>query len=223
MSQGRLKVGSIIVAGVAGVIAAGCSGPAKDVRVEYPSAYQHEPGGEIRTEGSLWSDGSSSSLFFQDAKASHIGDTVTVKIVENAKGTKDAKTKTGRSSKIDAKVGTGLTASIPALSGEFSNEADGSGTTSRSGELTADLTAVVTVVFPNGNMVIEGRREVYINNEKEYISLSGIIRPADIGAKNTVLSTVIADARIEYSGKGNLSDKQGPGWLVRVIDWIWPF
>ncbi len=206
-----------------GVALSGCGGPAKEMKIEYPPAYHYQQGGDIRTEGSLWTENQSLSLFFADTKASRVGDTVTVRIVENAKGAKDAKTKTGRSSKLDAKAGTGFAKSLAGFSGEVSNEADGAGSTSRSGALTADLTAVVTSVFPNGNMAIEGRREVVINNEKEFISVSGIIRPSDIGAKNTVLSNVISDAKIEYAGLGNLSDKQGPGWLVRIFDWVWPF
>ncbi len=218
----RMKRDILILMG--GVALFGCGGPAKEMKVEYPPAYHYQPGGDIRTEGSLWTESQSLSLFFADTKAKHVGDTVTVRIVENAKGTKDAKTKTGRSSKLDVKTGTGFTKKVfDGFSGETSNESDGSGSTSRSGALTADLTAVVVSVFPNGNMVIEGRREVVINNEKEFISVSGVIRPSDIGAKNTVLSSVISDAKIEYTGLGNLSDKQGPGWFVRIFDWVWPF
>lgn len=219
MKKQRIGAGVVV-----GVLLSACSAaPIKVEKVDYHPAYQYEPGGEIRTEGSLWSDYQSTALFFQDTKASRVGDTVTVKIIESAKASKDAKTKTGRSSKLEAKASTGVIASLPALGAEFANSADGSGSTSRSGDFTADLTAVVTAVFPNGNMAIEGQREVSINNEKEYISLSGVIRPVDIKSKNTVLSSAIADARIEYSGRGNLSDKQRSGWLIRIIDFVWPF
>ncbi|MFQ5596605.1 MAG: flagellar basal body L-ring protein FlgH [Nitrospiria bacterium] len=178
--------------------------------------------------GSLWKADQSRNFFFQDAKAGFVGDIVTVRIVENAKGSKDAKTKTARSSSLSASTpsffGTPANTLANLEAGtEFSNAFDGDGSTSRSGSLTADVTAVVSAVYPNGNMQIKGEREVSINNEKEYLSVSGVIRPEDIGPGNTVLSTVIADAKIEYSGSGAIDDKQRPGWLMRIIDFIWPF
>jgi flagellar L-ring protein precursor FlgH len=78
-------------------------------------------------------------------------------------------------------------------------------------------------VFPNGNLYIEGKKDVIINNERQYIMISGIIRPEDIAPGNSITSDLIANARIEYSGKGVLADKQRPGWLGRVIDIAWPF
>ncbi len=178
--------------------------------------------------GSLWNDAQSRSYFFQDAKASHVGDIVTVRVVENASGSKVAGTSTDRTSSLGASAASlfgvpGNTLSNLGASGSFSNSFEGDGSTSRSGSLTADVTAIVTAVYPNGNMMIEGEREVLINNEKEYLAVSGVIRPEDVQQGNTVISTVIADAKIEYSGSGVVSDKQRPGWLVRILDFIWPF
>ncbi|MFQ5588123.1 MAG: flagellar basal body L-ring protein FlgH [Nitrospiria bacterium] len=178
--------------------------------------------------GSLWHDDQSRSYFFQDAKASHVGDIVTVRVVEKAKGTKEAGTSTARTSNLSASATPffGLpanTLSNLGASGDFSNSFEGDGSTSRSGSLTADVTAIVTAVYPNGNMMIEGEREVLINNEKEFLSVSGVIRPEDVQQGNTILSTVIADARIEYTGTGVVSDKQRPGWFARILDFIWPF
>ncbi len=182
----------------------------------------------VRNTGSLWHGDQSRSYFFQDAKAGFVGDIVTVKIVENAQGSKDATTKTGRSSTFSTATSAFFGTSANTLPGlgagtTFSNEFDGDGATSRSGSLTAEVTAIVTLVYANGNMAIKGRREVLINQEKEYISVKGIIRPEDVGPGNIVLSTVIADAKIEYSGLGAISDKQKPGWLMRAIDMVWPF
>lgn len=204
----------------------GCSSANQVKPSEISPAYS-QPAELHQTEGSLWTD-QSRIYFFQDTKASHVGDIVTVHIVENAKGTKDAATKSGRTSTLAASTSAllGLPSSrVQRLQADanFADTFDGSGSTSRSGALTADLTAVVTTVFPNGNMAIEGKREVLINSEKELITLSGIIRPEDIGAKNTILSTFVSEAKIEYSGSGVLNDKQRPGWLMRILDWIWPF
>jgi flagellar L-ring protein precursor FlgH len=207
----------------------GCAAVAKEMKPEeavHPAYLQ--PAELHRSEGSLWTADQSRTFFFQDTKASHVGDIVTVRIVENAKGSKDAQTKSGRSSTLGASTSAFLgipTSTTQKLQADatFSDDFDGSGSTRRSGALTADITAVVTAVFPNGNLAIEGKREVLINSEKELISLAGVIRPEDIGPRNTILSTYIADAKIEYTGRGVLNDKQRPGWLIRILDWIWPF
>jgi flagellar L-ring protein precursor FlgH len=228
MKQGCQRILKVAVAIWIILPFSGCSTASKEVKPDLEAPPYRRLSEGTRTEGSLWTGEQSRSLFFQDTKASHLGDIVTVHIIENATGTKDAQTTSARSSNITATTSALLGLPVSRLNrigaaANFSDAFDGSGSTSRSGALTADVTAVVTAVFPNGNMAIEGKREVLINNEKEYISLSGVIRPEDIGPSNTVLSTFIADAKIEYTGQGVLNDKQGPGWLVRILDWIWPF
>jgi flagellar L-ring protein precursor FlgH len=109
------------------------------------------------------------------------------------------------------------------VGGSYTDQFDGNGSTSRDQSLTATVPSVVTRVYPNGNLFIKGRREVMINNEKALISVAGIIRPEDIGPQNTIISTAIAEAKIEYTGKGILADKQHPGWLIRILAWVWPF
>lgn len=184
--------------------------------------------GPPSSDGSLWSSERGPLFLFQDTKAGRVGDVVTVRIVENAQGSKGAKTAAERSSTVTA--GTDAFLGIPTgtanklqADASFAGAFDGSGATSRSGALTADVTATVTAVMPNGNLAIEGWREVLINDERERIYVSGVIRPQDIGPRNRVLSTVIADARVEYTGAGVISDTQRPGWLVRILDWLWPF
>lgn len=205
---------------------AGCAGfQPKGRSYEAPAAYHQEMLPEP-SEGSLWSPSYGRTFLFEDAKAKRVGDMVTVLIVEESEGTKDADTQVSRESSIEAETRSLLGISeVTKLEADadFANEFNGQGSTSRSGELTAKVTALVTAVMPNGNLMIEGRKEVRVNEEKEYISLSGIIRPEDIRPDNTVLSTFVADARIEYTGWGVLHDKQRPGWLVRILDWIWPF
>jgi flagellar L-ring protein precursor FlgH len=89
--------------------------------------------------------------------------------------------------------------------------------------MTASITARVMDVTPEGNLYIRGTREVKVNNETQYITLTGMIRPEDISPDNTILSSYIADAKIAYAGSGSVSDKQRPGWLMRAVDFIWPF
>lgn len=186
-------------------------------------------------DGSLWKDSSASGYLFADPKARSVGDIVTINILENASASGNASTKTGKKSTLSADISSllGLEKSVTKhnanldptnlLSASASNNFDGSGESSRSGKVTATISARVTHVLTNGDMAVRGTRQVIINNEKQLITIEGIIRPEDIAPDNTIASTSIADARIAYTGKGIVSDKQSPGWLSRIIDVFWPF
>ncbi len=214
----------------------GCAGPlgpsmmVSPPKVEMPEMVQPRP---VREEGSLWSSVTAAS-FFSDVKARQVGDTITISIVESARASKNASTKTGRASGLEASY-SGILDSMTAgmsINGQkigtehkvdFKNNFDGSGATTNSSSMNAFITARVMQVHPNGNMVIRGTRQVRINNENQWIFIQGVIRPEDVSSTNVVLSTFIADARIELNGQGAVSDKQVPGWLARAIDWAWPF
>jgi flagellar L-ring protein precursor FlgH len=101
----------------------------------------------------------------------------------------------------------------------FSGEAK----SDRSGQVTASIAARITEVLPNGTLSVFGRRAMKVNNEVQYITVSGIVRPQDISAANRVKSTYLADSSIEYYGKGALADKQNPGWGTRILENIWPW
>jgi flagellar L-ring protein FlgH len=178
-------------------------------------------------EGSLWSPHAPQNLF-GDVKARNVGDVVTINIVESASASKNASTKTSRSSSLEASW-SGI---FDKLAGNwvgpdhkigFGNEHDGKGETTRSSYLNAYITAQVIQVASNGNLVIQGTRQVRVNNENQYINIQGVVRPEDISSTNIVLSTFIADAVIELNGQGVVSDKQQTGWLTRILDWVWPF
>lgn len=180
-------------------------------------------------EGSLWRPGSRLGDLYSDLRARHVGDVVTVKIVENAEALKSASTKTSRDSSLSASMSSFFGAPLniggfkPEASGSLKNDFEGSGTTQRKDTLVATMTAKVVDVMPNGLLRVEGYREVLINNERQYIILRGVIRPEDISSDNMVLSSSIADAQIAYAGQGVVSDKQKPGWVGRLLDHIWPF
>lgn len=209
-----LKIALIFI--LFGTLQQGCASTEKKDIVAFSS--------NPESKGSLWSENNSKAFLFQDSKASRVGDIITVRIVENAKGSKDATTKTARDSSIATKLNAffGLPTANSDIGASAKNSFDGSGSTTRSGQLTADVTAKVVELMPNGNMVINGTREVLINNERQYIAISGTVRPEDISRGNTILSTFIADARIEYTGRGVIFDNQSPGWLMRIFSWIWP-
>lgn len=186
-----------------------------------------------RDEGALWSPSNPIDLY-SDVKARNVGDIVTISIVESARASKNAETKTARDSGLNANW-TGIfelltkgwkinrTPIGTSHQIDFSNQFDGKGETTRSSSMNAYITARVVHVFPNGNLLIRGTRLIQINNENQYISIEGIVRPEDISSANIVLSTYIAEAKIELSGYGAISDKQRPGWLVHLLDWLWPF
>ena len=188
-------------------------------------------------EGSLWSDARGITLY-PDTKARRVGDVVTVRIVEDPEAELNANTKTSRSSSIDAKLK--FLGYMQALADRNSRLAqnpgeddlikaglgmsfDGKGSSDRDGHVKAYVSAMVVKVLPNENLFIQGKREIKVNNETQYIALSGIVRPEDISPYNEISSTYVANAKITYSGIGPLADKQKPGWLGRIVDHVWPF
>lgn len=193
-------------------------------------------------DGSLWSQDSPFAELFVLPKARRTGDIVTIKIIESSSASNTANTVTERESSLTAQLQKffGLEnrfndSSHPnfnparnlnpfsALQGSMASGFDGSGSTSRSGDLTAYITARVTEILPGGNMRIVGSREVEVNNERQYITLSGVIRTRDVSPENVIMSTYISDARISYSGQGIIDERQRPGWLANGLNKIWPF
>jgi flagellar L-ring protein precursor FlgH len=187
------------------------------------------------TPASLWMDDGALSRLYSDNRAARVGDIVTIKIVEDAKGSKSATTKIAKDSSFDFSFKgllKNLFGMLPSALNLFSPDAtfkattsdkyDGNGATTRNDQLTGNITALVMEVFPNGNLRVLGHREVVVNNERQTMEITGIIRPIDVDSKNVVLSTAVADAKISYTGFGVVDDKQNPGWLVRVFNWLSP-
>ena len=188
-----------------------------------------------RYEGSLWAERRSD--FYMDNKARRINDVVTIQIAEISNASQKVSTKTSRDTNILAGIvkflGSPLSFGLdnfwgkdepfaPEIESSAKSSHSGSGAISGSGKLTANIAAKVIEVMSNGNLLVEGRKEVTVEREKRLIILSGIVRPVDIEFDNTISSDKVADARIEYVGKGVISDKQGPGIFHRFFDWIYP-
>ncbi|MRR33917.1 flagellar basal body L-ring protein FlgH [bacterium] len=182
-------------------------------------------------KGSIWQESAISLV--DDFKARRKGDIVTVVISEEASASKQATTGTKREAGISASIPNFMGIETTALADKLnlnalikantSSEFDGSGSTTRKDFLNATISARVMDVLPNGDMRIEGRRSVKVNNEEQIIILEGTVRPKDINHENMVSSSHIADARITYSGDGIITDRQQPGWLFTFIDKVWPF
>jgi flagellar L-ring protein FlgH len=194
--------------------------------------YRYSNRGEQRS-GNLWPASYNGNLYFGDHRAGGMGDLITVKIIEISQASEKATTDTGRKSNIDAGIpnffaypGANPSQNIDPthlIQANTSNSFAGTGETTRSGTVTATISAKVVEVFPNGNLAVEGKREIYVNNEKKEILLQGIVRPRDIASDNSVLSTQVADAKIMLTGIGVVGEKQRPGWLTRIFDGVWPF
>ena len=152
------------------------------------------------------------------------GEIITVYITESANASNSAKTKTNISGKQAFGVtgGTGSLSGIPSMSvgSEQESKYSGDGATSKKGELEATISVRISKVLDNGNLMIEGMKEVKVNEETEIISLSGIIRPEDIMADNSIYSYKITDAKISYSGEGTVSSAEKPGVITRFFNWL---
>jgi flagellar L-ring protein precursor FlgH len=180
------------------------------------------------TEGSIYSAGFSNGLLFEDRRARRVGDTLTIAIVENTNASKKSATNTGRASNNNFGVtalgglpGKSFLGSTLGATSDFAF--DGKGESSNNNVFTGTITVTVTEVLSNGNLLVSGEKQVGINQGSEYIRLSGIVNPVHLNSANTVQSTLIADARIEYRGSGAIAENQQTGWLSRFFLNVLPF
>ena len=164
-----------------------------------------------------------------DQRARRVNDLITIRVVESIAASGAADSALGKTSDAKAAV-TGMfgaekklpsiidPTNLAALKADTTFK--GSGTTNRKGDLTANLTARVSEVLPNGDLVVEGVRAIEINGDRQIVVLSGVVRVADVAPSNTVLSTSIGQLRIRYFGDGLMKDNLKPGWLIRVLNKI---
>lgn len=187
------------------------------------------------TNGAIYQADNSLALF-EDRRARRVGDVITINIVEKAAANKQASTSVGRGSSVDDKISAlfGLPLTTPVLplagrslnadlSASSSNKFEGKGSSAQSNSFIGTITATVVQVQANGNLVVSGEKRVRINQGEEYIRLAGVVRPESIAADNSVLSTQVANARIEYRGSGSIDEAQRMGWLQRFFMNVWPF
>jgi flagellar L-ring protein precursor FlgH len=211
---------------------AGCS-DLKEMRevknAPMPPKYVEAKEKETPAEGSLWADRAS---LYEDQRARRVNDIVTILVSENTNASKKATTNTSRTSTVNDNISSllgipsnqVLTKSLAAgIAASGASAFAGEGDTQTATIFTDTISAKVKEVLPNHNLVIESRKETIINNDKQIIVLRGIIRPEDISSINTVSSAQVADAQIYLVGKGVIDDKQSQGWMVRLLDQVWPF
>ncbi|MBR0777075.1 flagellar basal body L-ring protein FlgH [Bradyrhizobium diazoefficiens] len=180
---------------------------------------------------SLWRNGS--RAFFKDQRAHQVGDLLTVSVNITDKANIENDTSRSRTNKEDsgitdfigAKTITQPNKILPGriLTADSTSSSEGKGSVERKEALQTNVAAVVTQVLPNGNLVVEGKQEIRVNFEIRELVVAGIVRPEDIQSDNTIDSTKIAQARIAYGGRGQITDVQQPRYGQQVMDVLLPF
>ncbi|MGN6310658.1 MAG: flagellar basal body L-ring protein FlgH [Xanthobacteraceae bacterium] len=181
---------------------------------------------------SLWRNGS--RAFFKDQRAHQVGDILTVTVNFTDKANIANETQRSRTNKEDSgvtdflgsKLLTGNAAKVlpgKVITADSTSSSDGKGSVQRQENLQTSVAAVVTQVLPNGNLVVEGKQEIRVNFEVRELVVAGIVRPEDIQSDNTIDSSKIAQARIAYGGRGQITDVQQPRYGQQVLDVLLPF
>jgi flagellar L-ring protein FlgH len=215
------------------LLAAGCAAPGAMVAGTTPD---WSPPPIERTEvldadgGFQYGHGS----LYSGRRARGMGDLVTIRVVQNTQAGTSATTSLKRSGTTSAGVSAlfGLETAVADIKGNgptfdlgttSTNDFEGEGGTDRVGSVTGTITTRVVDVLPNGHLVVLGRQDVRVNNETEVLAITGVIDPRDLATDSSVLSTRVADLRLEYAGIGVVSGKQRPGWFTRILDVVNPF
>ena len=199
-----------------------------------PAQAYTEPEQRYANPGSLYSTADNNDLY-ADNRARRVGDIVLIKVVENSKSKSKADTTASRDTDnslgISALLGnesigigglSGMVGTDPMVAATSSSSLKGTGETKRENYVTATIGARVTQVLPGNVLQVMGAREIRVNNETQYMVVSGLIRTQDVSSDNSVESTRLTDSKVEYYGEGVLADKQKAGWLTRLLDTVWP-
>lgn len=222
------------------VLLAGCANSISRPDSGFEPTYPVAMPAPVQNNGAIFQSGHEVRLF-EDTKAFRIGDIITITLVEKTNASKKNTTSTRKDNAIDITnptvFGSNPLVNIPGILPLASNQGNGlgsnlassqaftgEGSSTQSNSLEGDVTVTVADILANGNLVVRGEKWITINQGDEYVRISGIVRPIDIGSNNSVASNRVANARITYSGKGALADSNSPGWMARFfLSVIWPF
>lgn len=178
----------------------------------------------VVTADSLWKDGSSSP--YTPAKSFKVGDVITILVMETTSASHKAGTKTDVKDDFSIKLSHSIDRLTPLIGTDnrldfgVGNKYAGSGGTERASKVQTKIAVLVTEIMENGNLRIEGKHKVMINDENEEILVSGVVRSKDVSVQNTVYSYQVADADISIKGTGTLQEAEQPGWLTRMLNWL---
>lgn len=178
---------------------------------------------------SLWAKKPPGNLI-RDTKARNAGDLLTIVIDERAEVSKESSRSNSKETATELGVNLfklfgweGKTDGLPGLDWDSKREFDGETEYTSSDSFTKRLSVIVKEVLPNGNLLVEGSRQMNTEGDETLITISGIVRPIDIRADNSVLSELVADAKIAYDNKGSGAANTKRGWFLKLLDVIWPF
>lgn len=184
---------------------------------------------QLEPNGSMFRDNYANSLY-SDIKAHRVGDIITVELAESTRAQKRATTQQGKDSSVNIAAPTigahGISIGGNPFSASLSsgNEFDGKANTNQSNSLQGSITVSVAQVLANGNLMVQGEKWITLNTGEEYVRISGMVRPQDIGSDNRIESSRVANARIYYGGTGDFANTQTRGWLAKFFNSPWmPF
>ena len=199
-------------------------------RAEYIARMQQRviPIADEHTVGSLWTAQGPLGDISSDYKAHHLNDTITIQVsvqtTATQSGTVDSERTFSSSSAVTGVLGKAPSATNPLLAGNSASTLKGQGSTASNTLFQTDLTGQVIAVMPNGNLVVEAQRQIFMNNQHENVTVRGMIRPGDIGPSNTVASSALSNLEIEMKGKGIISDGvRPPNFITRAVLWLLNF
>lgn len=182
--------------------------------------------GAAPANGGIFQASDGYAALYEGQRARRVGDPLTIVLVERTSASKSA------SSKLDSGGGFSLTPPTTGALNLFeksdatvsgSRNFNGAGTADQANALSGEISVTVAEIYPNGTMLVQGQKRVTLNRGDEFVQIKGIVRTADIDAYNRVASTRVADARIAYTGKGDVARASRQGWLSRFFQMISPF
>lgn len=176
------------------------------------------PAMPLASAESLWSDTGANANLFGDHKAHNVGDTLTIIIRENSSANRVGSAANSKTSSTSMNAGVGIFSGITAASAGSADKFAAGGSLVNSNVVTARMTAQVTEVKPNGDLLVSGKQNIVQNGEEQTITVSGIVRADDISPDNTVLSSSIGNAQIKIDGKGPIANKQRQGIITQLLN-----
>ena len=244
MSETAKQWSRIGTAGLAFALLAGCISTHTKPDPAYAATRPAAPVPTALNNGAIYQAGFAVSLF-EDTKARHVGDILTIVLSESTNASKKASTATKKENAIELNdptlFGSSVQYGMPGgtlgramplakmgqnnlqVNADTKQDFTGNGSSSQSNSLTGNITVTVAEVLSNGNLMVRGEKIMALNEGDEFVRITGMIRPQDIRPDNTVLSTSIANAQISYGGNGAVADSSSHGWLSRFFLKVWPF
>jgi flagellar L-ring protein FlgH len=218
----------LLITWLAVVVLTGCVSTAPGTAVHQPMSVRPEAKEfAAQGNGAIFNVTSSRPLF-EDRRARFVGDTLTINIVEKTQASKKSDTKAERSQSMDVSVPAVVNLPFKGAQGmtlglDSGSKFGGTGSNTSSNDFISTITVTVIDVYPNGNLLVSGEKQLGLKDGEEFIRFSGVVNPNTITGANTVQSTQVADARMEFKANGSLDSANTPGWLTRFFLNVLPF